>query len=151
MKQSLQFKIRIRINFPYKWKGFYLQQDCELWWIKRNGNAQFRIHAFSCTPTTHVRQAATAPANNEKPVHCVEELQHVRKDWIQESIATLKHNPITEIGGNNSPSRKRGLWMSLNSWRRFTIHTANETRISAKHLEKKANTKIRRRIWPLPT
>jgi len=35
---------------------------------------------FSCTPTAHVWQAATSLANNEKPVHCVEELQHVRKE-----------------------------------------------------------------------
>ena len=40
----------------------------------------FGYTRFTCRPTTHVRQAATAPANNEKPVHCVEELQHVRKE-----------------------------------------------------------------------
>jgi hypothetical protein len=37
------------------------------------------------------------------------------RNWIQESIATLKHNPLTEIGGNNNPPRKRRLWVSFNS------------------------------------
>jgi hypothetical protein len=40
----------------------------------------FGYTSFPCTPTTHVWQAVTATANKEKLVHCVEELQQVRKE-----------------------------------------------------------------------